>query len=559
MMELKLHRQPRNRSTPKKDKMARKCLAATHAVTAALLAHTDIDQLTAELLKLLVGETDADRAFWIDCRREAPMWHITACDSQSRTDPPGPSAVRLENPVSTWMTALATGQTIMGRRRDFNRAEKDFLKRLGVETVCLVAVGSGETLQGIFCLGYRADHFPISESEAALLRVSADALTFAFQHHVSQQDKARLEQQIQQSQKMESLGELSSGISHNFRNILAGIIANCQLVQMKYHDHKEMIKSISGILHLAEIGSELVNKLLKFSRKGTKEQKRIFNLADILDETHQIISTSFDKRIELRRNWDSAMPVEGVRSDLSQLLMNLCTNARDAMPNGGILQISAREEKVKERIYLSISDTGSGMDETVRKKIFDPFFTTKEPGKGTGLGLSTAYGIVKDHGGEIHVTSTPGVGTIFQILLPMAKAKGFEQEKFIEPITEGQGETILLVDDDTALLATVKDLLDRIGYRTETADNGKTGIEKYFAAQPEVVLIDRNMPEIDGVTAANHILEVDPEAKIIIVSGYEDEGPDGIEGPVRDAIKAYIIKPFDISELSCLLSGVIAG
>ena len=542
------------------------CLAATSAVTAALLKHEDIEELVLDLLELLAVSTGAAHTFWIDCRQDGAQWEITAVKAPCRGDRPCRSEISLpppdditENPIRTWMGAFAQGQTIEGHHPDFSRTERRFLDRLGVEAVCLIPVGTGEALHGILGLGFPPDKFPISEPERVLLRVSADTLNFAFEHQLSQQDKARLEQQIQQSQKMESLGELSSGISHNFRNILAGIIANCQLVQMKYHDHKDMIKSISGILHLAEIGSELVNKLLKFSRRGGKEQRTIFDLAEVLDETYQIISTSFDKRIELRKHWNSALPVEGARSDLNQLLMNLCTNARDAMPDGGILQISAREERVKERIYLSISDTGCGMDEDVRKKIFDPFFTTKEPGKGTGLGLSTAYGIVKDHGGEIHATSTPGVGTIFQILLPMAKAKGFEQEKFIEPITEGNGETILLVDDDTSLLATVKDLLDRVGYCTETAPDGKTAIEKYFSVRPEVVLIDRNMPEIDGITTAKHILENDPDAKIIIVSGYEEEGPDGIEGDVRDAIKAYIIKPFDISELSGLLAGVIAG
>jgi signal transduction histidine kinase/CheY-like chemotaxis protein len=539
----------------------RRYLEAAAAIAAGPLNHDDADRLAQSVLEQLVQATGARRALWLQAVADR-LTLAAECHASDLRPLRGESQLQdlaFSHSFPAWDGELRAGRSVTAIVDHLGGTERELLIGLTARMIRLTPVLAGERFNGVMVLCYADDDMRYMPEASALLKLAADSLSIAFKHRQSELDKALLEQQVQHSQKMESLGELSSGISHNFRNILAGIIANCQLIQMKYHDHKDMLKSINGIVHLAEVGSELVNKLLKFSRKGEKEHKAVFNLTDILEETCQIISTSFDKRIEIRRQWDETLPIEGVRSELSQLIMNLCTNARDAMPTGGILQISAREERIKERIYLSISDTGSGMSEEVRKKIFDPFFTTKEPGRGTGLGLSTAYGIARDHGGEIHVNSTPGVGTIFQILLPMARAKGAEREKLLEPVTRGNGEKVLVVDDDLALLETVKDLLNRIGYRTETAENGQMGIEKYLLLKPDVILIDRNMPEIDGITAANNILAVDPQARVVVVSGYEEEGPNGIEGPLRDAIKAYMIKPFNIAELSRVLAGVIAG
>jgi CheY-like chemotaxis protein len=370
-------------------------------------------------------------------------------------------------------------------------------------------------------------------------------------------DRCRLELQIQNSQKLESLGELASGISHNFRNILAGIIANCQLLEMRCPDYTDLRKNLTGIHNLAQIGSELVNNLLKFARKGNGKEKQIFNLAEVLEETVQIITPSFDKNITINGDWENPLPMEGVRSELSQLVMNLCTNARDAMGEGGILQITARPLPAKDKIYLAVSDTGSGMDESIRKRIFEPFFTTKEPGRGTGLGLSTAYGIVRDHEGEITVNSKPGVGSIFQILFPMAEVRGVEKKAPPMEIIEGRGERVLVIDDDRGLLQTVEALMAGIGYQAVTTESGQRGIELYCSDPPDVVLIDRSMPETDGITAAGEILSFDPKARIIIVSGYEEEGPNALEEPIKSRIRAYVTKPFDISDLSRVLADVL--
>lgn len=228
--------------------------------------------------------------------------------------------------------------------------------------------------------------------------------------------KNLLRDRFQQAQMMESVGELSSGISHNFRNILAGIIVNAQLIQSQFGRNQKLANTAERIIYLAETGSELVNGLLKFSRNGLKGKQEELNLVTLLEETYQIILTTFEKKIKIYTKWPERLYVAGNYDELRQVLMNIYTNARDAMPNGGRLKITAKI--TVNHIQVRISDSGIGMDAKTAKKIFDPFFTTKEPGEGTGLGLSTSYGIILDHEGDIQVESKPGSGTAFTITLP---------------------------------------------------------------------------------------------------------------------------------------------
>lgn len=543
-----------------------RCLEAAAAVTSRLLKYREIDRLRDDILQLLVRSTKAQRGFYIEVQ------HFTSdrilgrlikefgADGQPPAAESAPQPFNLRKALGEWFQEISSGRAVAAEVPKSGENPPELLQKTGAASVQMMPLVLRDKTIGIIGLVPAAGQRTVNGPEMELLRTAAESLTIAFEHQQSQMDKARLEQQVLHAQKLESMGELSSGIAHNFRNILAGIIANCQLVQMKYHDHGEMQESIKGIIHLANVGSELVSKLMKFSRKGeTRENRTVFNLVEILDEIYQIISTSFDKRIEIRRNWEETIPIEGVRSDLNLLLMNLCTNARDAMPEGGILQVSASVDKTLGRLHLTVSDTGCGMSDDTRKRIFDPFFTTKDPGKGTGLGLSTAYGIVKDHDGDIHVTSTPGVGTIFQVYFPTARAKGAVAHEPLFQITPGNGESVLIVDDDTALLHTLKDLLLNIGYRVETATNGRQGIESYMARRPDAVIIDRNMPGMDGMSVAKHILQVDADAKIIILSGYENDGPDSLSPQLKEAIQSYVVKPFDITHFSQVLNDTFNG
>jgi PAS domain S-box-containing protein len=368
-------------------------------------------------------------------------------------------------------------------------------------------------------------------------------------------ERKLLEAQLQHAQKMEAIGTLTSGVAHNFRNILAGISMESQLMQMKHKDLPRLREIVERINDGVEKGARLVEGLMQFSHKQTKKDFQNINLSKVIQGIYQIISKSFDKKIVISMDIPESLPIMGDHAGLSQVFLNLSNNARDAMPVGGELRIKA--EKEEGMALITVSDTGCGMDEKTREKCFDPFFTTKEVNKGTGLGLSTTYGIVKDHDGEIHIDSDPGRGTTFKLYLPLAFTdKKAERESILE-IKKGEGKKILAVDDQLGMLKPMEEILEEFGYCVAAVTSGKEAIEKYRSWQPDIVLLDRNMPEMDGITCAEKILEQDPEAKIVMLSGYEEYGPDGIHDKTRSSIKGYLIKPIDMRELSLLLSRLL--
>jgi CheY-like chemotaxis protein len=275
----------------------------------------------------------------------------------------------------------------------------------------------------------------------------------------------------------------------------------------------------------------------------------------VILDTYEIITESFDKIIDIQVNVPQSLPIMGDISGLSQVFMNLCANARDAMPEGGNLHIDCRKEG--NRALVSISDTGHGMDSETVEKCFDPFFTTKSVNRGTGLGLSTAYGIVKEHGGEILAQSESGKGATFTLSFPLDYSSGQGQQTSSTGISGERGQKVLIVDDNLEICKTLKELLEAYGYQAAYVTGGKAAIAEYETWQPDVVLLDRNMPEMDGMTCAKKIMDRDPEAKIIIISGYDEIGPSGIDDQGRMLIKGYLTKPIDMNEVNNLLVGLL--
>ena len=264
-------------------------------------------------------------------------------------------------------------------------------------------------------------------------------------------------------------------------------------------------------------------------------------------EIYGIISKSFDQRIQIRIDIPESLPVRGDISGLSLALLNLCTNARDAMPGGGTLTLSARAGKTVAEVR--VADTGTGMDPETLKNCFDPFFTTKQVGQGTGLGLSTTYGIIQNHGGKITAASTRGQGSVFTLSIPSASEP--ECAAPIDPCDPpaGSGERILVVDDEKEFLEAMPPLLEKLGYRVAIVSNGIEALESVSAWKPDVVLMDRNLPDIDGLACAERILDLKPDVKIVILSGYEEGGPDDGNRELRSRIHGYLIKPVGIFEL----------
>lgn len=375
-------------------------------------------------------------------------------------------------------------------------------------------------------------------------------------------EKKQLEQQFLRVQRLESLGILASGIAHDLNNILTPILAATQLLPLKLpnldEDSRQLIK-------LQEIntkhGAELIKQILSFAR-GTEEKRIPVQVAHLLQEVVKIVKRTFPKSIEVDTDIPSNLwTISADATQLHQVLINLAVNARDAMPDGGILSISANnlfvdesfarmhiEAKVGHYIVITIADTGVGISKNHLDRIFDPFFTTKEASLGTGLGLSTALGIVKSHGGFIDVFTQVEGGSQFKVYLP-------GQEGLIPPSTQppelhsGKAELILVVDDEAAIREIAKNILKTHNYRVLTAKDGIDAIALYVQYQTEIslVLMDTFMPSMDGLTAIRILQKLAPQIKIIAMSGlYTDDDRDRL---FEVGIQKFLLKPFTAEEL----------
>jgi signal transduction histidine kinase/ActR/RegA family two-component response regulator len=373
----------------------------------------------------------------------------------------------------------------------------------------------------------------------------------------AEREQKTLQEQLIVSQKMESIGAFAGGIAHNFRNILQAISGNTEFLEFLCGDKQEIAELTTNIYDSVEKGVDLINNLLHFSRRGGEYRMIHLDMGDVIRQTHEIISRVYNKNIDIQVNTEDGLYLKGNRSLLSQVLMNLYSNASDAMPNGGRLVVDAFRKE--DNIVVVVSDTGIGMNEETLEKIFDPFFSLKEVGKGTGLGLSTVHGIVEEHRGSISVTSNPGKGTTFRISFPYEKPQAVARVETDKEIILGQGQKVLIVDDERPALDALAAIINKLGYQAIPMERPVEALDTYKEIAPDVVLMDRGMPKMDGVTCARKIVERDPQAKIIIVSGYEETGPNGIEENAKTLIKGYLTKPCRMEELSQMISRALGA
>jgi CheY-like chemotaxis protein/anti-sigma regulatory factor (Ser/Thr protein kinase) len=294
---------------------------------------------------------------------------------------------------------------------------------------------------------------------------------------------------------------------------------------------------------------------MHFSRKQTDNEYHRLNLSEVIQESYQLIKDAFDKKIKIQVVVPESLPVLGDHSELSMALMNLFTNARDAMPDGGQLRIEAGKQGNKA--VVMVADTGMGMDSRTVEKCFDPFFTTKEIGKGTGLGLSTTYGIVMNHKGDISVDSGPNRGSVFKVSLPLSDIKGAAEQDEAEgsaAIVYGNGKKVLVVDDETEILLAVSQLLERLGYQAEISGSGPEAVEKYKSWHPDVVLMDINMPGMDGLTSLAEMSKNNTDLRAVVISGYEENILNDMDPDNKKFIKGFLVKPFGKYALSASLA-----
>jgi two-component system cell cycle sensor histidine kinase/response regulator CckA len=390
----------------------------------------------------------------------------------------------------------------------------------------------------------------------------------------AEEERDRLEAQLRQAQKMEAIGTLAGGIAHDFNNILSAIMGYGELAQMEAGRGKDNSAPLEHILTAAERARDLVKQILTFSRRSEYDRK-LLDLNHLVSHSVKLLGRTLPKMVDIRMNLAGKLPQ--VRADatmLEQVIMNLAGNASDAMPEGGRLTIETGlvsldrefsqqhlEIEPGDYVFLSVSDTGQGMDQDTLEHIFDPFFTTKDIGKGTGLGLSTTYGVVKEHEGHILCESELGEGSSFKIYLP-AQMEGqtvAEAEAAPPPVDQGGCETLLIVDDEKAIRDLGSELLEAVGYGVMSAASGENALEVYNKAgkKPDLVILDLGMPGMGGHRCLKELLDIEPGLKVLIASGYSAEA--NVKDLLRDGAAGYIAKPFRRADLLSTVRSVLDG
>jgi two-component system sensor kinase len=383
-------------------------------------------------------------------------------------------------------------------------------------------------------------------------------------------EKKKIEARFLRAQRMESIGTLAGGIAHDLNNMLAPILMAVDLFRLPIPE-SERPALLATIRTSAERGAEMVRQILSFAR-GVEGQRVVVQLKHLVRDLEKVLRSTLPKSIAV----DVALPrelwvVQGDATQLYQVLMNLCVNARDAMPEGGRLTIGAEHAVLDEGgarmhpdarpgrfVALKITDTGSGIPPEILDRIFDPFFTTKEVGKGTGLGLSTVLGIVKSHGGFVHVASEVGKGTQFAVYLPAAEVPGVRHDEGKpQAPRRGRGELILVVDDEAAVRAVMTAALEAHGFRVKVAREGTEALALYAQHRAEVRLVvtDMMMPVMDGLATIRALRQMDPDVRILATSGLAD-APPRIPG---SAVQGFLAKPYTAEDLVGAVCEVLEG
>ena len=436
----------------------------------------------------------------------------------------------------------------------------------------IAKAGAGQHAGGATLL--RSAHGGTERMGELFASPARDGRTVLYLVDVSEQ-KA-LETKFAQSQKMQAVGQLAGGVAHDFNNLLTVIIGNCEFLLMRHQAGDPSFKEINEVHQNALRAATLVGQLLAFSRKQTMQPK-VLALSDVIGELAQMLRRLLREGVTLKVENDADLwTVHADEAQLSNAIINLVVNARDAMPGGGTVTIRTANETVEnssalgtaimpagDYVRLEVADTGIGMSKEIQSKIFDPFFTTKPVGKGTGLGLATVYGIVKQSGGFITVDLEVGRGTTFNIYLPRFKADA-NAVAAPEPAAPAQRDvtgqdTILLVEDEEAVRSFAARALRMRGYHVLEAGGGEEALEIVRSTQSQIDLLitDVVMPNMDGPTLVRHVKGLKPEMAVIFMSGYAEEAFRRNDEKAEDL--HFLPKPFGLKQLAAKVKEVLSG
>jgi PAS domain S-box-containing protein len=402
------------------------------------------------------------------------------------------------------------------------------------------------------------------ESSWTLVRDGNGVARSILSIHTDVTDRRKLEQQFYRAQRLDSIGTLAGGIAHDLNNVLAPIMLGMGVLKDRLtdDDSREVLATISTS---AQRGAAMVSQVLSFAR-GQEGRRVEIRIADLVADVVRIAKDTFPKNIELVTRIDPGTPaIAGDPTQCHQVLLNLCVNARDAMPDGGVLTITARlatfeghGDAIPEQaspggyVVIQVADTGTGIPPHLIDKIFDPFFTTKESGKGTGLGLSTSQTIVRNHGGVLRALSPPNArGARFDIFLPaVAAAPAAAERGQPNEAPRGEGQTIMVVDDEPSVRLVLRTALERAGYQVLPATNGREAVD-VFRSQPAgsiaAVIIDMMMPVMGGLPAMQEMVKINPNVRIIAASGIPDN--EAAAKAVGRQVRQFLAKPFSTDKL----------
>lgn len=380
--------------------------------------------------------------------------------------------------------------------------------------------------------------------------------------NIDMTERKKLEAQFLRAQRLESIGVLAGGIAHDLNNVMTPILMSVKLLK-KYVKDEKPLDLLNTAQASVERGIDMVKQLLSFAG-GMEGERTQIDVSQITGEVEKMLQHTLSKVVQIETHIDGELwSVKGDKTQLLQVLMNLCVNARDAMPNGGVLTIRAEnvviggeyhqfhpDAKPGPYVLLDVTDTGSGIPPEVLDKIFDPFFTTKGIGKGTGLGLSTALGIVRNHGGFLNVYSEVGKGTRVTVYLPATGVNQTIQDK-LETTTspQGHGELLMIVDDEPLIVQTVQSVLENYGYQTMTAEHGMAALALFSKHHTAIraVLLDMMMPGLDGPAVMQQMREINPHVPIIACSGLRSA--ERLRTIFAAGARAFLQKPYSVEQL----------
>jgi PAS domain S-box-containing protein len=520
--------------------------------TSALLGMMEDQMLTEKALRESERE-QREQAALLDKAQDA----IIVRDLEDRVLYWNRSAERLYG----WTAAEATGRNladlIKGRTAVLTAARETLLARgewMG-EIEQVTKDGKPVTVEGRWTLVRGDDGSPKS-----VLAINTD-LT----------ERKKLERQFLRAQRMESIGTLAGGIAHDLNNLLVPVVMGVGLLKSA-EKNPENLRVIGIIERSAQRGTNLVKQVLSFAR-GVEGFRVTIRLNDILREVSSIMENTFPKNITLEKMVaDDLWLVNGDPTQLNQVLLNLCVNARDAMPGGGTLRIALQNREIDMQfavmngggeagryVVIEVADTGTGIPREIIDRIFEPFFTTKELGNGTGLGLSTVMGIVRTHGGFVNVQSQPGKGSVFTVHLPAQNEPAGNEPEAVPAnvLPRGHGECVLIVDDETSIVSITQQTLETFGYRVLTAEDGAQAIGTYALHRAEiaVVLTDLMMPVMDGPSLIAALRRINPGVKVIAASGLNSNV--NLSKVANAGVKHFLAKPYSADAMLVLLRKVI--